>query len=521
MTSLRVKLSVGIGLLAIVSLGVSVALWRTAHRGAATAGRAIALSRFVEELQALDPALVKLTAVAELVARGDGAFRDDLARQVRAVDDLLAGLARQASGLSATQWGLLNHLQQEWKSAQPAMAQLPQSVENMQRSLAVLRQDSVRALQQDASAAAAWPRRVGIRSAVLVAGVVGLTLLISLPWALAVQRLSRQLEQAAERLARGEFTYHLERPSDDALGGLAEAVNAATDSLRRAQGEPTTLLRQEHQLEERGRQLTALQERLRHVERAHEAVQADARQLRQTLEDKTRELAALQRTLTSLESERGKLQAELAHHQGALAQTQQALASTQDGLSSTQSELQWAQQTIVQLTTAREALQADSAAVRKDFEQTRQELAQTQARLTTAQASLAALQSELQQAQAEAQEFRRAVTEKADALAQAQQDAAQLTSRCEALQAKLEQRQKESQPIEASLKTVKDELAAAQKDIQQLTGALAEKTQALAEAQQAISKLQGRLGKQQAELTRRQEEVAKLQTSLSTTRSPS
>lgn len=197
--SLRGKLGVGIGLLLVVSLGVGIALWRTAHRGAVTASRVITLSRFVEELQTLDPALVKLTAIVELISHGDGAFRDDLARHLRVVDDLLGRLGQQASALSATQWGLLNHLQQEWKLGQASMAQLPQSVENMQRSMSVLRQDCVRALQQDASATAAWPRRVSFYSAVLLLGVVGLTLLISLPWALAVQRLSRQLQEVADR----------------------------------------------------------------------------------------------------------------------------------------------------------------------------------------------------------------------------------------------------------------------------------------------------------------------------------
>jgi len=228
---LRVKLSVGIGLLVVVSIGAGVALWRTAHRGAAQASRAVALSRFVEELQALDPALVKLTAVAGLVARGDGAFRDDLARQMRAVDARLAGLAQQASGLSATQWGFLNHLQQEWKSAQTAAAQLPQSVENMQRSLAVLRQDCVRALQQDASAAAAWPRRVGLRSALLLLVVVGLALLVSLPWALAVQRLSRQLQEADEREQRLTQMQQELASAQDALSSTQSELQWAQQTI--------------------------------------------------------------------------------------------------------------------------------------------------------------------------------------------------------------------------------------------------------------------------------------------------
>ncbi|GEM_PF-5661392 len=232
----------------MLACGATGVLWwflRASHQGAQRMRQVVEVGQAHEDARALEPALAKTLAYAQLINQGDLSFQQDLTKQLERIDASVQHLESLRSALSNAEQGVLQQLHAQWQVCQRslgsvlalapgvmwgeqallAQAAIQRDLDQLQTARGLLEEASARHWETATATARQWSSQLPQHGLRWVGGFLLLLVggLAVLWWR--VLRPLRELRRAVEAFASGSRSLPLAITSHDEFGELAGAFN--------------------------------------------------------------------------------------------------------------------------------------------------------------------------------------------------------------------------------------------------------------------------------------------------------
>lgn len=252
---MTLRIGMLLGLIMSLVLGVAGTLYFDIKEGTRQVDAVFQSSQVVDQMQGIQPAMVRLLAYTQLVAKGDDSYDAALRQQLEHLRTVLGKLDARAKQLGARQWSLTQESLNHWQATEeaalellglpldslqqrgPALSKLvEESSAAIQQSLGILDGEVRAAFQTRVQQVDIWRNELVVKATLWIGALMASCGVLLLLVAATIDRPINDLRKLVRAAARRDFNVPIKARKSSGLKEVYDAFNDLTRQAREAGG---------------------------------------------------------------------------------------------------------------------------------------------------------------------------------------------------------------------------------------------------------------------------------------------